>query len=323
MIRLAVLALAAAAAGCPKPRPPLPPLPEGAEALSLLGEPLVAPALTPEELGEREAALAAARAELDQDPDSADAAIWVGRRLGYLNRFRAAVDVFTAAIKKHPTDARLYRHRGHRYITLRQLDRAIADLERAVQLRAGMRDEIEPDGMPNPAGIPTSTLHGNIWYHLGLAHYLRRDFAASERVFRKALGAATTDDSRVAAAYWLYLALRRLGRDADAVAVAAALPREPTILENHAYHALCRLFRAEVTADELTMVSDLDAATIGYGVAIWRLLHGDAGAGEALEAVRAGGPWPAFGAIAAEAELAAGTAGRAGKAGKPGTAPAP
>jgi tetratricopeptide (TPR) repeat protein len=308
MIRIVTgLAVAALVAGCPAtPKKPAPPLPEGAEALSLLGEPLVAPALAPEELAEREAALAAARAELDTDPDSVDAAIWVGRRLGYLNRFREAVEVYTAAMKKHPKDARLYRHRGHRYITLRQLDRAISDLERAVSLRAGMRDEIEPDGMPNPAGIPTSTLHGNIWYHLGLAHYLRHDFAGSERGFRKALAAATTDDSRVAAAYWLYLGLRRLGRDADAVTVAAELPREPKILENHAYHALTRLFRGELTADELALVSDLDRATIGYGVAIWRLLHGDAGAGAALEEVRAAGPWPAFGCIAAEAELAAG-----------------
>ena len=53
---------------------------------------------------------------------------------------------------------------------------AIADLRRASQLVAGKPDEVEPDGAPNKAGIPRSTLQSNIWYHLGLAQYLRGDF---------------------------------------------------------------------------------------------------------------------------------------------------
>ena len=35
---------------------------------------------------------------------------------------------------------------------------------------AGKEDSIEPDGMPNPQNIPVSSLHTNIWYHLGLAY---------------------------------------------------------------------------------------------------------------------------------------------------------
>ena len=61
----------------------------------------------------------------------------------------------------------MYRHRGHRYITVAQFDRAIADFEKAVALIKGTPDEIEPDGAPNPTGKPRSTLHFNIWYHLG------------------------------------------------------------------------------------------------------------------------------------------------------------
>ncbi len=73
----------------------------------------------------------------------------------------------------------MYRHRGHRYITLREFDKAIADFNKAVELIEGTDDIVEPDGAPNAAGIPTSTLHTNIWYHLGLAHYLKGDFAAA------------------------------------------------------------------------------------------------------------------------------------------------
>ena len=77
-----------------------------------------------------EADLAKAKAGYDRDPSSPDNAIWLGRRLGYLGRFSEAIDTFTQGIGKHPGDARLYRHRGHRYITVRRFAEAQADFER-------------------------------------------------------------------------------------------------------------------------------------------------------------------------------------------------
>src|SRR4029079_14854032 len=124
------------------------------------------------------------RADLARDPSSADAAIWLGRRLAYLGRFPEAIEAFTQGIAIHPADARLYRHRGHRYITTRRFDREVADLTKASQLVAGKQDEVEPDGAPNKAGIPRSTLQSNIWYHLGLAQYLSGDFDAALASYR-------------------------------------------------------------------------------------------------------------------------------------------
>lgn len=308
MIKLAwlfVSVVACAKSPPPQMQPATTALPEGVEATSLSGQPLRAPELAAEERAKRERQLADARAKLDANPSDAEAAIWVGRRLGYLGRFRDAVTVFSDAITNHPADARLFRHRGHRFITLRQFDRAIADLSRAAELRRNQPDEVEPDGMPNPSNIPTSTLHGNIYYHLALAHYLKADFAASEREFRTALDIATNDDSRVAAGYWLYLAQRRQRKVSDASALLAKLPAQPQLLENHAYNELLQLFRAQARPEQLAQSTDLDRDTVGYGVAMWRLLHGEADAASAdLRAIVGRGNWPAFGSIAAEAELA-------------------
>lgn len=279
-------------------------MPAGIEAKAFTGEWLRPPPLAPEERAKREQALNEARAAFEAKRD-VESAIWVGRRLGYSSRFRDAVAVYTDALKQHPDDARLYRHRGHRYITLRMIDRAIADFERAAELRRGKPDEVEPDGMPNAANIPTSTLHGNIYYHLALAHYLKRDFAAAERAWRTCLDTSTNDDNRVAAGYWLHVALVRQGKTREANELLAALPAQPELLENHAYLALLRLFRGELGPDELSRKDELDRVTIGYGVAMWRLARGDRDAAMAdLRAVVALGNWPAFGAIAAEAELA-------------------
>ncbi|MBI4476102.1 MAG: hypothetical protein HY654_02955 [Acidobacteria bacterium] len=62
------------------------------EAHSLFGEPLFAPELPPQQKAKLEADLAQAKAAYDRSPNDADAIIWVGRRLGYLGRFREAIE---------------------------------------------------------------------------------------------------------------------------------------------------------------------------------------------------------------------------------------
>jgi hypothetical protein len=99
----------------------LPNVPVGAQSVSLFGEPLSMPVPSEKELEN----LAVAKAEYDADPMDADNTIWYGRRVAYTGDFRRAILIFSEGIRKHPMDARMYRHRGHRYITIREFDRAI------------------------------------------------------------------------------------------------------------------------------------------------------------------------------------------------------
>jgi tetratricopeptide (TPR) repeat protein len=278
------------------------------EATSLFGKPLFAPELTAEQRARLEANLEKARGDLAKNPDSADAAIWVGRRLAYLGRFRDAIDVYSQAIQEHPEEPRLYRHRGHRYITVRRFDEAIADLARASRLVKGTRDEIEPDGAPNSAGVPRSTLQSNIWYHLGLAHYLKGDFASALDAYREGMKVSqVNDDMLVATTDWLYMTLRRLHRDEDARKALEPIREKMDILENGAYHARLLMYkgvRSPESVLNLNTADDVQIATQGYGVGNWYLVNGDRGkAREVFERVVSGRAWPAFGFIAAEAEL--------------------
>ncbi|HSJ64436.1 MAG TPA: tetratricopeptide repeat protein [Gemmatimonadaceae bacterium] len=285
-----------------------------AEATSLTGAPLVPPALPDSVRLRYEERLREAEADLARDPASADAAIWVGRRLAYLGRYREAIDTFTSAIARHPDDPRLHRHRGHRYITVRRLDDAITDLGRAAELIRGRADEIEPDGLPNARGIPTSTLQSNIWYHLGLAYYLRGDFAQAHDAYREALRVSTNPDMLVATTHWAYMTRRRMGDSTGAAALLARISREMEIIENDAYHRLLLLYKGEIEPDSLMVTAGsadgITDATLGYGVANWHLYNGRPAEAVALfERVVTGPQWAAFGYIAAEAELARGTAG--------------
>jgi tetratricopeptide (TPR) repeat protein len=285
------------------------PLSRAPETVSLLGDTLYAPAL-PEELRTRyERRLAEARRDFDQTPNEVSTIIWLGRRTAYLGRFRDAIAIFTTGLLNHPDDARLFRHRGHRYITLRIFDLAVPDLEQAARLMEKRDDETEPDGLPNARNIPTGTLKFNIWYHLGLAHYLRGDFAAARSAYRECLKVSTNPDMRCATSHWLYMTLRRLGRTGEARSLLKPIRRGMDVIENRSYHRLLLMYKGELPVDSLLASGSgdqaaLDDATVGYGVANWHLYNGRAALAESLlTRVVAGPQWPAFGYIAAEAEL--------------------
>jgi len=275
------------------------------EATSLLGKPL-----HPIELPNRqrlEADLAQAEKDLAAKPADADAIIWAGRRYGYLWRYRDAIATFSKGIALHPNDARMYRHRGHRYITVREFDRAIADFEKAVALIKGTRDEIEPDGAPNPAGKPRSTLQFNIWYHLALAHYLQGDYDKALNAWTACMKVSTNDDAITATSDWLWMSLMRLGRKGEAAEVLERITPNMEILENGSYHRRLLMYKGLEKPEALLDATNADALTVatqGYGVGNWYLVNGDRERARAIfEKVVAGPQWSAFGYIAAEADL--------------------
>ena len=283
-----------------------PDLPEGVQAISLLGDTLRASMSSAAEsrlVANYEDALATYEA----DPEDADAIIWLGRRLGYMQEYREAIEVFSRGVELHPEDARMYRHRGHRYISVRDFDAALDDYRRAADLIEGRPDEVEPDGAPNARGIPTSTLQSNIWYHYGLAHYLKGEFEAALDAYEAYLAVTTNPDQLVAISHWKYMALRRLGRDDEATAVLEPITADLDVFENTSYHHLLLMYGGEMEASELWGGQEdaLGSATVGYGVANWHLYNGrQEEAVEALEQVLSTGQWASFGYIAAEAELA-------------------
>jgi tetratricopeptide (TPR) repeat protein len=202
----------------------------------------------------------------------------------------------------------MYRHRGHRYITVRELYKAIADLSKAARLVANRPDEVEPDGAPNAKNIPTSTLNSNIYYHLALAQYLTGDFEAALKSWRECMKFSKNPDMLVATSHWLYMTLRRLDRVGEARQVLEPITADMEIIENQAYHKLLLMYKGLEKPDALAAAGQTpsDLAT-AYGVANWHLYNGRPDQARAMfrrivDEQRQ--QWPAFGYIAAEAELA-------------------
>ena len=308
-MRYFVLVFLAGVAACRPETLERAPAPDGVEAVSLLGFPLRSQPLDSATRHRLQADLDRARAEATARPHDADALIWLGRRHGYLGQYGQAISVFTDGIRRFPSDPRMYRHRGHRYITIRQFDKAIADLEHAARLMAGRPDEVEPDGQPNERNIPIGSLQSNVWYHLALAHYLKGDWDAAAAAARRGIDVSTNPDRLVSQTHWLYMALRRANRAEEARQTLAPIRDDFDIIENTSYARLLQLYKAGASsaADSalyggLASPSDLSYA---YGVANWLLVNGDTTrARAALERILASAQWPSFGYIAAEADIA-------------------
>ena len=251
--------------------------------------------------------LAAAQVAFDRAPQDRDALIWLGRRIAYTGAYQRAVDLYTLGLERHPDSPFVLRHRGHRYLSIRDTKRARADLERAWALVRGQPDVVEPDGQPNARGIPTSTLHSNIRYHLALAYFLDGDFALAAPIWAEDARVAANLDQRVAATYWWVLSLAHLGRRAEVAALLAPIDPSWEIIENGSYHRLLLYMKGALAEDRL-LAADADALerqTVGNGVGQWHAANGrTAAARAAWQRVLAGNPAPSFGVLAAERGLA-------------------
>ena len=253
------------------------------------------------------APLAAARAAWARHPEDVDSIIWYGRRLGYTGAFQEAIDVYTAGLLLHPYDPRLLRHRGHRYLSLRRFPWAIADLEQARAVVLIEPDVVEPDGQPNARGIPTSTLHSNIRYHLALTYFVTGAYAQSLPIWEEDVRLATNIDTHVASTVWLVLTLAHLRRDEAVAAALVPAKADWDVIENGSYHRLLLWMKGDLAESALlpSGASALERQTIGNGVGQWHAAHGrTAEAKAAWEKVLATGPSASFGYIASEQALA-------------------
>jgi tetratricopeptide (TPR) repeat protein len=257
------------------------------------------------------AAIAEADAAMAADPENIDLVVTAAQARVGLGQYNEAIEIFTGGIEVDPNDWRLYRHRGHRFVSTRRFDWAIADLQRAVEL--------------DPYGFNSS-------YHLGLAYFLNGEFGKAADEYARCLALATDeeaialaaaggnpgdprtcmeiagdDESRVAVTEWLYRALRRAGRADEAAALLDTIPEGLAIEENIAYYRDLLFYKGLRTADEILNPEEPDEnsfATTGYGVASYYIVEGDTEAArELIIRIVEGDPWNAFGFIAAETEL--------------------
>ena len=228
--------------------------------------------------------IARAEAALAADPKNVERFIQLGVAQSGARQFREAIQTFTRGLAVAPNDPMLYRWRGHRYLSVRELDRAMADLTRGFQL--------------------DSTNYG-VLYHLGIVRFVRGDFAGAADAFRRAQPRAPDAGELAGSTDWLRMSLMRARRKADAEAMLARRPDSLPV--DNAYARRLKLYRGEVKPDDVFTpadTADVQVATLSYGLGNWYLVRGDSTrARQYFERAIQSGGWPGFGFIVSEAEL--------------------
>lgn len=228
-------------------------------------------------------AIKTARAALDASPKDIPRIIDLGVAQSGARQFCEAIATFTRGLEIEPNHALLLRWRGHRYLSVREFDRAFDDLSRGAKL--------DPK------------IYGN-WYHLGVVQFLRGDFADAAASFAKAQPIAPDPGELAGSTDWLWMSLSRAGRGAEAKAMLDRRPEKPV---DNAYTRRLKLYRGEIGPDAVITAADTDEvqiATLAYGLGNWYLVRGDKVRARAAfeRSVKSGG-WPGFGFIVSEVEL--------------------
>ena len=232
--------------------------------------------------------------QLAADPRNAGLALAVSQTEAGQRQYREAIATCTKALEFAPKNAALYLERGHRELGLREFTAGTRDLEQAAAL--------DPKKM-------------EVFYHLGLAHYFQSHFDAAADSFRKALSLASNNDGVIDASNWLYVSLRRAGKQEEAAQALKRITPDMKNIEPHYYFylQLLRFYQGAVSekdvlppkpANPSDVESELAFDTISYGVGNWKLYNHDTkGARELFTQVVEGNAWNAWGFVGAETDL--------------------
>src|SRR6185369_11288347 len=220
------------------------------------------------------------------DPKNVGKIIALGIAQSGARQFREAIATFTKGIEIAPNNDTLYRWRGHRYLSVREFDKAQADLSKALAIN------------PNNYGA---------LYHLGIVNFVRGDFNRAVELFTRAQPRAPDAGELAGSTDWLWMSMMRAGKKKEAAAMLARRPDSLKAAPGYAYVTRLKLYRGEITPDQVFTpadTADVQVATLSYGLGNWYLVRGDTATAKTFfdRAVKSVG-WPGFGFIMSEVEL--------------------
>lgn len=237
----------------------------------------------------------AAEKALAADPRNPDLLLKLAQAQASVWQYREAVATCGRGLRIAPENGALYLERGHRELALMMFNEAVSDLDHA-------------------AAIDSTVL--DVYYHLGLAHYFKGEFAQAADAFQHAVNGAKKPEDLINSTNWLYASLRRANKPDEAQKALAHITADVKTDDAHSqfYLRLLHVFQGSLNeTDALPPVpprdgSDTEAElrfdTVAYGIGNWHLYNGDqTKAQEYFGKVQQGSVWVTWGFVGSEVAL--------------------
>ena len=210
--------------------------------------------------------LAAIEAKLAEDPDNAQLWMEKGLALAGAELYRESEECYAHAISLEPFNGILYRHMAHRMLSQWRFEDARAGFTIASRL------------------IPDNW---DVWYHLGLSHFLLRDYEKAAQAYQRCLELSREVDDFIAVCDGYYMTERRLGNDEKALALLANVPDEGYEGENLDYFERTRMYKGilkpeDVFPEDFRTLDAIDIITRGFGVSNYYRMNGDVEKADAI-----------------------------------------
>jgi hypothetical protein len=291
---------------------------------TLLGEPLFDPndaAATTVMSAER------VKAQLEYNANHSELnTVWLARVDGFLYNWKNAMHLLDEGMEHFPDSFRVPRHIGHRLIGLRSVENASTWLELArehVQGQPATAEFFPIEARVIPL-VPKSSSQFNIYYHLGLSHFLAGNYEAAASVYEEGFHWAFSeyddgDDAFIAMNYWLVNTYQRIGTSEALQASAKLLANVSSVKSDYriveklgwGYWYGLLLWKGDMSPKEVLQMATtkpgVELDTYGYAVAQYLFVQDDEEerrqARQLMVILRADPQWSAFGYIGAEYDL--------------------
>lgn len=198
-------------------------------------------------------------AKIKETPDNAELWMERGLALAKIRLMRESVEAFSNAIALEPFCGIYYRHRAHRFLSCWDISLARTDFVMGARLA--------PDNW-------------DIWYHLGLAHFLLGEYEKAEEAYRRCLELTVLDLKRVAIVDWYWMTLMRLNKREEAKKLLdEQIHENMDVGYNIAYYKRLLMYKGLLTPEELLPeneeLSDIEIVTRGFGLSNYYFLEGN------------------------------------------------
>jgi len=124
----------------------------------------------------------------------------LGNSYASIYQFNNAIKIYTDGLALYPNSFKLLRFRAHRLLSIRKVDEALADLEKAL----GFMDETYANEVEYGVdGKMQGTYEHWIYYHLGLGNYLKGNYEKAISAYENCLRTSASGLDKAGSVYWL------------------------------------------------------------------------------------------------------------------------